>query len=123
MRVVGPSLSSVRKTSVPLSSFKYSVFFFRWVCFGNRKVTVKRRASSGPMPQSQLFWMGTLMRSTTGFWSPFANSDSEPMMARMAIHQHLPNAKVQRRAAPRSVRCNRLGAAQRVRLVHFFSGG
>jgi hypothetical protein len=48
MRVVGPSLSSVMKTSVPPSSFKYSVFFFRWVYFGNRNVTVKRRPQSGP---------------------------------------------------------------------------
>ena len=26
-------------------------------------------ASAGPMPKSQLFWIGTLMRAATGFWT------------------------------------------------------
>ena len=31
-------------------------------------------ASAGPMPKSQLFWIGTLIRSATGFWSFWARS-------------------------------------------------
>jgi hypothetical protein len=31
-------------------------------------------AFAGPMPKSQSFWMGTLMRSATGFWSFLASS-------------------------------------------------
>src|SRR5271157_2868943 len=33
-------------------------------------------AFAGPMPKSQLFWMGTLMRLATGFWSFLASSAS-----------------------------------------------
>src|ERR1039458_644344 len=33
-------------------------------------------AFSGPMPKSQLFWMGTLMRLAMGFWSFLASSAS-----------------------------------------------
>src|SRR5208283_730884 len=33
-------------------------------------------ALAGPMPKSQLFWMGTLMRAATGFWSFLASSAS-----------------------------------------------
>src|SRR5271165_1565101 len=33
-------------------------------------------ALAGPMPKSQLFWMGTLMRAATGFWSFLARSAS-----------------------------------------------
>src|SRR5208283_2563717 len=33
-------------------------------------------ALAGPMPKSQLFWIGTLMRAATGFWSFLASSAS-----------------------------------------------
>src|SRR5450631_623963 len=33
-------------------------------------------ALAGPMPKSQLFWIGTLMRLATGFWSFLAKSAS-----------------------------------------------
>src|SRR5580692_1722374 len=39
-------------------------------------LTVYFIARDGPMPKSQLFWMGTLMRLETGFWSFLASSAS-----------------------------------------------
>src|SRR5271170_3099566 len=42
----------------------------------------------GPMPKSQLFWKGTLIRFATGFWSFLARSASslpEPVEALSAV--------------------------------------
>src|SRR5262245_12458070 len=42
-------------------------------------------AWAGPMPKSQLFWMGTLMRLATGFWSFLASSACSSLAAAGAL--------------------------------------